>query len=65
MKEDFTAFSEKLEKIKSLDIISFKKLYSKKLSIFLSTDSDIVKEDLIKMQLSFDRFFSNEKTLIN
>lgn len=61
MKEDFIAFSEKIEKIKSLDIISFKKLYSKKLNIFLSTYSEIVEEDLIKMQLSFDRFFSNEK----
>ncbi|KAA5535398.1 hypothetical protein [Paenimyroides baculatum] len=57
MKEDFIAFSEKIEKIKSLDIISFKKLYSKKLSIFLSTDSEIVSEDLVKMKLSFDRLF--------
>lgn len=56
MKEDFIAFSEKLEKIKSLDIISFKKLYSKKLSIFLSTDSEIVKEELFNLQLSFKNF---------
>lgn len=56
MKEDFIAFSEKLEKIKLLDIISFKKLYSKKLSIFLSTDSEIVKEELFNLQLSFKNF---------
>lgn len=56
--EDFILFSEKLEKVRSLDTISFKKLYNKKLSTFLLTGSEIVKEELCNLQLSFKRSFS-------
>lgn len=56
MKEDFVAFSEKIEKIKSLDILSFKKLYNKKLSIFLLTGTEIAKDEVLCLQKSFDDF---------
>jgi hypothetical protein len=57
MEQDFVTFSQKLESVKSLDIISFKKLYNKKLNIFLHTKTEVVKNELIHLQLSFDNYF--------
>ncbi len=57
MKEDFIAFSEKVEKIKSVDIISFKKLYNKKLNIFLLEGTEIAKDEVLGLKKSFNDFF--------
>lgn len=61
----FIAFSEELERIKSLDIISFKKLYNKKLSAFLLTGTENAKEEVLGMQKSFNDFLIKKPELYN
>jgi len=60
MKADFIQFSIYLETVKSLDIISFKKLYNKKLSTFLLTGTESFKEELFSMQKSYNKFFNSK-----
>lgn len=60
MKEDFIDFSKMLDTVRSLDIISFKKLYNKKLSIFLLTGTENARDELFSMQKSFNHFFSSK-----
>ncbi len=61
MKEDFILFSKQLDTIKSSDIISFKKLFNKKLSVYLLTGSEIAKDELYKLQLSFNKFINTQQ----
>lgn len=58
MKADFIQFSIYLETVKSLDIISFKKLYNKKLSAFLLTGTENATEEFFNMKKSFNKFFN-------
>jgi len=60
MKADFIQFSIYLETVKSLDIISFKKLYNKKLSTFLLTGTENATEELFSMQKSYNKFFNSK-----
>lgn len=60
MKADFIKFSIYLDTLKSLDIISFKKLYNKKLSAFLLIGSEQAKDEILNLQKSFYNFFSSK-----
>lgn len=61
MKKEFIYFSEELDKIRNLDILSFKKLYNKKLNIFITTGSEKDKDEMLQMQKSFNKFFISKK----
>jgi len=61
MKKEFISFSEELDKIRNLDILSFKKLYNKKLNIFITTGSEKDKDEMLQMQKSFNKFFISKK----
>ena len=61
MKANFIQFSIYLDTVKSLDIISFKKLYNKKLSAFLLKGSEQAKDEILNLQNSFYNFFGSKK----
>ncbi len=65
MKANFIQFSIYLDTVKSLDIISFKKLYNKKLSAFLLTGTENTKEEVLGMQKSFNDFLIKKPELYN
>lgn len=60
MKANFIQFSIYLDTVKSLDIISFKKLYNKKLNTFLLIGSEQAKDEILNLQNSFYNFFSSK-----
>jgi len=57
MKQDFMSFSKQLEKIRVIDYIPFKKLYNKKLNLFLLTGSEELQKELYQLQKSFNKFY--------
>lgn len=56
MKADFIQFSIYLDTVKSSDILSFKKLYNKKLNAYLDSMSQAAVNDFM-MQHSFNNYY--------